>query len=182
MSEHSLFTSSGYVHEPERLKFIDQGVDLLALPPILRVLLSTDGTVTKTLESYFWEPVSVINKAQFELPLNDWPATYLPVVNDRCLLSRSVHLVGDQSQRLFAHAQTYLDTALLPHPVAEQLLAGRIGVGEIIRESGLETYREIKRIGFSADDSELWRCYRILFNQKAVMQITEYFPIELYCA
>ena len=29
------------------------------LPPILRVILSTDGTVTSVLESFFWETVKV---------------------------------------------------------------------------------------------------------------------------
>ncbi|MDG2087870.1 MAG: hypothetical protein P8J68_03930 [Arenicellaceae bacterium] len=53
MAEQSLFTSCGYVQESELLAFVDQGADLLALPPILYVLQSTDGTVAKTLESYF---------------------------------------------------------------------------------------------------------------------------------
>ena len=34
------------------------------LPPLLRILLVTDGTVTKTLEAYYWERISVDQLAQ----------------------------------------------------------------------------------------------------------------------
>ena len=39
-------------------------VPLAHLPPFLRSLLVTDGTVTKILEAYFWEPVLVDTLAQ----------------------------------------------------------------------------------------------------------------------
>ena len=39
-------------------------LNVAALPPFLRVLLTTDGTVTKSLEAYFWESIEVINRKQ----------------------------------------------------------------------------------------------------------------------
>jgi hypothetical protein len=42
----------------------DESLALEALPPFLRTLLVTDGTVTKHLEAYFWEEVAVENLGQ----------------------------------------------------------------------------------------------------------------------
>ena len=47
------------------------GKAMADLPPFLRSLLITDGTVTKTLEAYFWEPVQVQVLKQQELRITE---------------------------------------------------------------------------------------------------------------
>jgi hypothetical protein len=59
MGEHSFFRSSGYLNDA-RIPMQGGGeLDLATLPPFLRTLLVADGTVTKILEAFFWEPVRI---------------------------------------------------------------------------------------------------------------------------
>ncbi len=51
----TLFNSKGWMPESTLSATDVTAVDFAALPPILRTLLVTDGTVTKTLEAYFSE-------------------------------------------------------------------------------------------------------------------------------
>ena len=180
MVQQTIFTTSGYV-EPAQLKmYLENGVDFLALPPILRVLLSTDGTVTKTLEAYFWEPLDVISEKQFEIQQAELPELAIDLDADSRVLYRQVRLCGRKTQRSYASAKTYVNLSALPEPVSADLEARKIGVGEVIRESGIETFREVLRVGRTSDKRKLWRCYRILLKNQPVMQISEYFPLELY--
>ncbi len=182
MAQQIIFTTSGYVESEQLKMYLENGVDLLALPPILRVLLSTDGTVTKTLEAYFWEPLDVISEKQFEVQQSELPELAIDLDADSRVLYRQVRLCGRKTQRNYASAKTYVNLTALPGSIAADLEARKIGVGEVIRESGIETFREVLRVGCTSDKLELWRCYRILLKNQPVMQISEYFPLELYQA
>jgi len=97
-------------------------------------------------------------------------------------MRRRVQLVGRQSQRCFVLADSLIRTDILPVKVRADLEAGLIGVGELLRECNLETYREI--IDFGHDKLEqqesVWRCYRIVMAGEPFIQITERFPLDLY--
>ena len=87
------FQSKAYIAEGYIINKQQQKFDLRNLPPILRVLLSTDGTVTKTLEAYFWEAIQVLNVKQ-ELIQLDHARDFLPSQAGEWLLQRSVELLG----------------------------------------------------------------------------------------
>ena len=53
------FRCDGYVPQGTIRDSWGHAIPLAELPPFLRALLVTDGTVTKILEAYFWEPVVV---------------------------------------------------------------------------------------------------------------------------
>lgn len=175
-----LFTSTGYLDAQ------DETTDfpLETLPPFLRVLLTTDGTVTKSLEAFFWEPVEVKNCGQSYCTLD----VDAPVINRKAgdkVMRRTVQLLGKKTSRCFATAISLIATEILPAPLRQQLEKGEVGVGELLRECGLETYREIVAIGRgSHTDSgvhdSVWRSYRIVMEHQAFIQITEFFPISLY--
>ena len=176
-----LFTSTGYLEADDQ----STTLSLQRLPAFLRVLLTTDGTVTKSLESYFWEPVKVKNCGQQYLTL----ATAAPVINrqvgDR-VLRRTVQLVGEKSGTCYATAVSLICAELLTDGLRASLEGGRVGVGELLRECGLETYREIVAIGEGgaaeplADDESIWRTYRIVMEHQPFIQITEFFPRPIY--
>ena len=56
----SYFKSKGYVPGGIITNSRHENLDIEAMPPFLRTLLVTDGTVTKSLEAFFWEPVVVV--------------------------------------------------------------------------------------------------------------------------
>lgn len=161
-------------------------IDWLQVPGIIRVLLTTDGTVTKSLEAYFWEPVAVKRTGQqtlaADLPESSRFAGNLPVcesLNARALWRRDVNLVGEKTGNIYASATSLIDPASLPSAIAEGLAAGKLGIGGVIRELGLETYRQVVGVGQSAPDT-LWRSYRLFYQGDVLMQICETFDLARF--
>lgn len=155
---------------------------LSQLPPFLRALLATDGTVTKILEAYFWEPLSVDTLEQ-RLETAADPVPWLEIERgDRCML-RDAQLRGTESGRCFAEAFSVIRIEFIPADFRQRLIDREIGIGVLIRDSGLESYREVLDIGLDrlADDQvAVFRTYRIIIARRPVILITEYFPLALY--
>lgn len=156
------------------------------VPAIIRVLLTTDGTVTKSLEAYFWEPISVVRTGQDVLSADlDSRVRFLDNQPECDALSRSalwrreVDLVGQQSKTTYVSASSLIDPAKLPRSLAEGLSQGQLGIGGVIRELGLETYREIVGVGQGSNNT-LWRSYRLYFQHEVLMQIRETFHLQHY--
>lgn len=183
---NKLFISSGFVEDGVLANARGETLCMRSLPRFLRVLLTTDGTVTKSIESYFWEPVNVINLGQSYVHLGH-PADFINKVAGDKVLERCVELVGERSGKQFAHARSLICTQYLGEQLRADLEAGRVGIGELLRECGLETYREIMQIGytdqdhcFATEDKLIWRTYRIVMDRHPLIQITESFPLAAY--
>lgn len=185
------FKTKGYVKGGIITNCKQEDLDIEAMPPFLRTLLITDGTVTKSLEAFFWEPVVVENLGQevIQLPKGqDW----LGMKSGDTGLQREVRLKGVNSENVYAYAKSILKLDLLPQQIQDDLLSGKIGIGEMLRERGLETYREIMDIGREIDKSLasvigdigggelIYRTYRVFINHEPMMLITEKFPYRLY--
>lgn len=161
---------------------VRDGLNLSALPAFLRVLLTTDGTVTKSLEAFFWEPVAVRNRGQeYHILTEAVPLLRRPVGSR--LLRRRVDLVGVESGRLLVWADSWINTELLSPALRTELEAGQVGIGELLRECGLETYRQIVDCGCEpeAEGGEcVWRRYIIVQAGQPFIQIQEFFPLMVY--
>jgi len=161
------------------------------LPPFLRTLLVADGTVTKSLEAYFWEPVDVVPLRQEKIILQENVVGLVVDAGDTALC-REVNLMGRQSEKRYACARSYLALGQLPQELAEAMVSGKIGIGELLREKGVETYREIISVDFiqrARSDDALFmpfaddlvsRSYRIRVGGTSAIVVTEYFPVALY--
>jgi chorismate-pyruvate lyase len=176
---NTLFGSSAYVETEHFLSKTENALSLSELPAFLRVLLTTDGTVTKSLEAYFWEPVSVFSVSQ-GLQVLHFDAPNLNRKAGSTLISRRVELRGKTSCRIYASAESLICDERLPVKLKTELNAQRLGVGELLRECGLETYREILGVGQSERGDSVWRTYRIVMEHHPFIQITEHFPLAEY--
>lgn len=186
-----MFKSHGFLAAGEVA--CDNGVnlDLRELPAFLRTLLVADGTVTKALEAYFWEPVSVVRLDQHKEALSA-PVDGLPAKIGDGVLWRQVLLRGESSGVDYAAARSCLWLDRLEPTYHRALEEGRIGIGELLREQGIETYREIIGLQFfdvSPQDDPLLakltpplvaRSYRIRAAGEPAFLVTEYFPIQRY--
>lgn len=177
------FTSSAFIDATAFSSIHEAGIDLRALPAFLRVLLTTDGTVTKSLQAYFWEPVMVENLGQdYRLLQEDAPA--IDLQKGARVLHRSVQLRGAESDLIYTTARSLLRTELLASQNRTALEEGKVGVGELLRDSGLETYREIVALGQNKNQQgevdRIWRRYRIIMHQQPCIQITEEFPLKAF--
>ncbi len=176
------FRCDGFVRDGVIATASGDRLPLSQLPPFLRALLVTDGTVTKILEAYFWEPVIVETLQQdFDVATDVVPWIQL-AVGDRCLV-REARLYGMDSGRCFADAFSLIRSDLIPPRFYQRLIDREIGIGVLIRDSGLESYREVLDVGLecqTAGAEAIFRTYRIFIDRQPVILITEYFPLALY--
>jgi chorismate-pyruvate lyase len=168
---------------PTGLTDVDPG----GLSPLLRALLTIDGTVTQFLESYQAEPVRVelIDQQACTAGVS---APWLACNEAEAALRRRSILVGAESNRLYAFAESVIVTSRLAHGMREGLEAEPGGLGKIILDSALETRREALWFGSEparelppqvqiyGPPAFLTRSYRIFAGGLPMMQITERFP------
>ena len=191
MKNNSYFRSCGYIVDSMIKSDTGYDLDLKNIPPFLRTMLVTDGTVTKSLEAWFWEPISIT-------PLNNTLEILTKSVNgleveagDK-ILQREVYLKGNLSEQFFAAARSTVSLKHLPEKIGNQLEEGKIGIGELLREQGVETYRDIFDVNYiksAPKDDDLLnqlqgeiisRSYRIRVNGHPAIIVTEFFPIDIY--
>lgn len=176
------FRCDGFARDAAIAAVSGDPLPLNELPPFLRALLVTDGTVTKILEAYFWEPVAVDTIEQRFEPAVE-PVPWVQVAAGDLCLVRDARLRGVDSGRGYAEAFSLIRIDLVPDAFRQLLIDREIGIGVLIRDSGLESYREVLDVGLdrTADGSAaVFRTYRILIDRQPVILITEYFPLTLY--
>lgn len=187
------FRSQGYLSEAIIPGFNSDQMAMDKLPPLLRTLLVTDGTVTKSLEAFFWEPVT-IDTLLLESVATARQVNWLQITPGETVLLREVYLRGTQSDRIYASAFSVVRLSVLPVDIRDTLVSGKVGIGVLIRDSGLESYREILDIGTSrqtlplykrdkdnaSDTDVVSRTYRIIVNHQPAILITENFPLVHY--
>jgi len=191
MSHQSYFRSSGYLSN----QFIEtesgKEIDLSKIPAFLRTLMVTDGTVTKSLEAWFWEPVRVeVSSNQLESLKGSVEGLEVQA-GDR-VLQREVLLRGKLTNKVFACAHSTVSIKHLPDEIGGGLEKGEIGIGELLREKGVETYRDIFNINYLHETPKgdallsqlhgevVSRSYRIRVNGCAAIIVTEFFPVGIY--
>jgi chorismate-pyruvate lyase len=165
-------------------------VPMAALPPFLRTLLVTDGTVTKSLEAFYWEPIDVETVSQ-AISQAEADIEWLDVGSGEAIIARRVHLRGRASRVVYTSANSLIRPGLIPETLRDGLMAGALGIGELIRDCGLETYRELLEIGAGgstppgdraepAAGPHIHRTYRIVVGGRPAILVTEYFPLAVF--
>jgi chorismate-pyruvate lyase len=159
------------------------------LPPFLRALLVTDGTVTRILEAYTGEPIEVRPIHQAETVLKQ-DVSLLELAPGQPVVERRVLLHGVSTGRNYTFAESLIRTDRLWAGLREDLLRGKLGMGEILRDRRMETHREIlsfreeaagnlsTTLGIDPGDRLLVRSYRIFHRQSPAILITEKFPVR----
>jgi chorismate-pyruvate lyase len=161
--------------------------DLSTLAPFLRTLLVTDGTVTKNLEAYFWEPIDVELILHVESPSeDDYPEIGVGIGDP--ILKRRVVLRGHVTHSAYAFCEAVTACDRLAPSVRSRLVEGTEGIGELIREWRWETYRElieVKRteagewsgyLNVEPTTKVAMRSYSISHEGRPLIQIIEVFP------
>jgi chorismate-pyruvate lyase len=160
---------------------------LSSLPPFLRVLLVTDGTVTRTLEAYVGEPIEVCVLSHAAVR-SERSYPVLGVPSGESILKRRVILKGQHTRTAYALAESVMIVDRLPHEIRYKLMEERQGIGELIRAGKLETYREL--LGLRKAQADSWarelaidksasvviRNYMICLGGQVAMEIEEVFP------
>jgi long-chain acyl-CoA synthetase len=182
---------SGCRLTPDSAAAGDDPLRLATLPPFLRVLLVTDGTVTKCIEAYFLEPVEVdVLVHAYLTSEREYPV--IGVVPGDPILRRCVVLRGQITRSAYAFAESIMACDRVPADMKRKLIEGAKGIGELLRESKKETYRELLRVrqadagewamhlGVEKETGVLIRDYKIHLDGQAAMEIEEVFPLSRF--
>ena len=164
-------------------------VDLKTLTPFLRALLEIDGTVTRFLEAYALEPIEILKLGQGEIRFTG-PVELLEADAASRVTTRQVLLCGRDSRRIYAYGSSLILPDRLPAASREALNNSEIGLGQIMSETRMETYREIvwryrehsrvlpRVIQPLADRGLVCRTYRVFHRGLPIMMINEKFPSD----
>lgn len=156
-----------------------------------RVLLGTDGTVTRILEAYAEEPIDAVKLSQVldTAGAGDTPLA-LPVGAE--VLRRRVLLEGRDSGRHLLYAEAVVVPARVGLDVLDRLLNTDEPIGKLLSAARLETFREVLQLGrepaaacahhfgVGPDAELLVRTYRIVARGEPIMLITEKFPAQFF--
>ena len=155
-----------------------------------RVLLTTDGTVTKILEAAADEPMEVV-KLVHALDTSNADDLDLLVGGER-VLRRRVLLRGRLSGGTYLYAEAVVAVDRVDPAILDALVATDKAIGVLLAERRTETFREVLRIDrepagpaaahFGVDPTAelVFRTYRIVVRGRPVVLITEKFPADLF--
>ncbi len=165
-----------------------------AWSPFLRTLVSTDGTVTRTLEAFTGEQIKcvkldqafgAVEAAQFEVEALEAPV-------GSTAIRRTILLRGRRSLCNYVHAESTVLVERVPVTMVYGMIYTSKPVGVLLAEDRVETTRELLALGeepagehgrffgIDADDAMICRTYRIVVGRHPALLITERFPASLF--
>ena len=167
-------------------------INLARLTPFQRGLLITDGTVTRFIEAYTLTPVEVVLLQQ-EKQILSTEHKWLQLPFGAEIISRQAVLQTHSQEASSPIIHTYADSLIVPQRLPESILDGlesdKQGLGRLLRQSGLETRRELLWCGLEIltdlpsaisrfeGEKFITRAYRVFANQEPLMLINEKFPL-----
>jgi chorismate-pyruvate lyase len=165
-----------------------------AWSPFQRTLVSTDGTVTRTLEAFTGEAIKCVKLDQAFGRVDAEPADAeaLEAGPGNTAIRRAVLLRGRRSLCNYVHACSTVLVERVPVTMVYAMIYTSKPVGVLLAEDRVETTREIldageepagmhaKYFGLEPDDMMIWRNYRIVVGRLPALLITERFAASLF--
>ncbi len=167
-------------------------LDLADVSDLERIMLACDGTFTFQLEAYVRELIEVEILDYARRPIAGAAARIMKSAPGDVVWERKVLLRGADTSEAYVFAHSYVDAARLPKPLAEDLQASPAGIGRLFVDYRLSIYRDL--VGYFFEDGAAYahwfpkrkslqflaRVYRVFFEGRPVMIITEKMPRDLF--
>ena len=87
-------------------------------------------------------------------------------------ISRESVLLND-ADRVLIRAHSKIFVCNLPRMIARQIRQKQLGIGTIIANSHLETFRKIIEVGYDPVNRSVFRRYQIIYRKKVAFEIRE---------
>jgi chorismate-pyruvate lyase len=166
-------------------------IGLAEMAPLLRGLLFTDGTVTRTLEVQALSRVSVEVVDQVDTTVSGQIARHLKAPSDTEAVRRRV-LIGTRDATVpIIWAESHILPSRMPPRFLRVLQGAPDGIGESLQRVELESWRDL--LWFGLDSHPKWsrvdtgprspvitRVYRVITGGRPALLISESFSVE-YC-
>ncbi len=182
---------------PQQIDYMEKGdfprmlregqIDFAELSLLQRMLMMTDGTLTKMLETYTQEYLDVVKLSEEAVTLtSDIPHMKLFAGDE--VSQRKILLKGRTTRRNWLYAESIIVPERLPAEFQRQLVETRTPIGKLWKRYKLETFKEpicycresAENVFFYFDlhhtDPVLSRTYVAHSGGKPIMMITEKFP------
>ena len=91
--------------------------------------------------------------------------------NEKTISRRSVIL--NDADRVLISAHSKIFVCNLPGKIARQIRQKQLGIGTIIANSHLETFRKIIEVGYDPVKGLIFRRYQIIYRKKVAFKIRE---------
>ena len=163
------------------------------LSPVQKILLSTDGSVTRMLEVITGFPVRLETHSQHVEPADTETAGVLQCREGEDVNHRLVTIRRDPSGEVLLTAVSHALVARLPPEFREDLMRADIPIGKILLRHRIEARREIREIRASPADAGtagilgilqgepvLSRRYEIIHGGAPLLSIQERFPYHAF--
>lgn len=163
-------------------------IGLREMEPLLRGLLFTDGTVTRTLEVQALSRVSVEVVDQTDATVSGQTARHLGVPADTGTVRRRVLICTRESSAPIICAESHILPNRLPPRFLSVLKGAPDGIGESLQRVELESWRDL--LWFGLDTHPKWssieaprsspvitRVYRVITGGRPALLISESFSV-----
>lgn len=162
------------------------------LSNVQRILLTTDGSITRILEVLTEKPVVIETKIKKSIEADEDLAKELKIKPGEIVNYRVVHLKNPDDKALI-FAKSWTPMGRLSKKIKRDLTSADIPIGKILIKHKIETRREITSIEtINADDEMaevfdvkfgelmLSRYYNIIHGAKILIRINEAFPVSSF--
>ena len=134
------------------------------IPPLLLIVITQNGFLENILQLLFRNDIEVIVESQRE---------------SGSVLYRKICVRKKLDGLVVLHAESRIETKNLPTVLLDKIIEGEKGIGSLIENLRIETFRHIKNIGFDQRQKAIYRIYEIYIRKQLAITIKEYFPIDL---
>jgi beta-ribofuranosylaminobenzene 5'-phosphate synthase len=157
------------------------------LSPLQKVLLGTDGSVTRLLELATGAPVEIRTIHQEVIPADRRCADRLACTEGEPVNHRVVDLLNSRTGDLLIHAVSDTPLSRLSPGIRDDLMRADIPIGRILREHQIESRREITGVCVQFPEidpgltgPQLSRQYRIIHQRLPLIHIEESFSCHAF--
>ena len=163
----------------------------ISLSTAQKILLTTDGSITRILEAISGEPVTIKTIIQDTIKSNLKISYKLKIEVGSEVNYRVVNLKN--RKKVLIRAISYAPNDRLPQKFREDIRKKDSPIGRIMEKLNIEARREIKGFELIKSDTDLSKVfkiplesnllkreYNIIFQEKVLLNITEIFPHELF--
>ncbi len=172
---------------------LSENVELSQLAPLQRIILTTDGTLTKVLEAYLLEKIHIIKLIEEKMVLAK-DILPLEIQIGEEVIRRTVTLQGEKSLRHWLYAESIIIPERLDTNFNRDLVEQKhVPIGKLWLQHRIEIFKQLMLItretagelanyfNIPKEDNLLGRTYCVYSGKRPIMMITDRFP-ESYFA
>jgi len=91
------------------------------------------------------------------------------------IITRKINIITKDQGKILAEANSIIYLKNLPNKIKYEIRKGEKGIGMIILENKLETYKRITEIGYNLKESYIYRKYTLLSGKHIISKVIENF-------